>query len=154
VKAFFQWAACVVTATAAGLLVGWTVGASLRGINADYIPDVAHYVGRGSRIGLFAGTVVAAAAFMGRREGALLRTVAARAVAASFAVGVFAFLAGIAAYRLSRAGIIHLAAAEQGQIGNPNRLMVCLAIERSTILGSAVATMTLALWTWRSRVPR
>lgn len=142
-----QWLAMVCGFSAAGTLLGWGIGMLLAVLSGDYVVMPADQAWLGLRLGLFAGTVVAAGCVVRPPSRWSMRSLGPALGIATFAASCALCLFGAFALLLP----FDFLPVEEVQLAHPRRHAVFLAIHHAWPYALLFGIIAGGLRLWRIR---
>lgn len=143
-----QWSVIVAVAAAGGSLFGWCVGIVLSYLSADYVAIASDYATLGLRVGVLAGTIMAASHFIGPKHAIATSSAIRSLVMAGAIATAMLCLAGVVGGSLSFLPLIPLTDAN---LAHPRRYVIFLVLHHAwpyaLVLGALLASYRL----WRRR---
>lgn len=149
-----RWVTIVMGLAAAGFVTGRVFGGFLEGLSPDYIVEVSDYTVLGLKLGLVAGTALAACQVVGERPPASLgRTVRAVIVVGLSTVGSLGLSLALLSIDQLRLLYAHQVLDIQLSSGlaHPGRYIVYQGLHHAVIVGAMVGSLGGGIYLWRGR---
>lgn len=142
------WSLIVAAVAGAGALLGGWFGDLIHRVSWDYIVVPEDYRALGLRLGLLAGTILAAALVVGERPLPPVGKVAAAIATLGVVAAVVVAVGGWASVALFEAGRLDTST---WVLPNPRRHALFLGLHRGVHLGPVLGALVAGTFVWRSR---